>query len=135
MQILQSQGKYQNQPPLPFTLGFEFAGRVSSKSPIPDGCPFKPGQRVFGATQGAFADVVAVNWKTNLIPLPDNITYDQGAGEFQVHLESSSTSDSQVFGEGVQTTTIYPLIANRILLIPRTLCHLADVVRSPCWAR
>ncbi|KAF6760271.1 alcohol dehydrogenase [Ephemerocybe angulata] len=79
--ILQSQGKYQNQPPLPFILGTEFAGRVSSKSPLPTGCPYKPGQRVFGAAQGAFADVVAVEWE-KLIPLPDNISFDQGAGLF-----------------------------------------------------
>ncbi|KAJ2925132.1 hypothetical protein H1R20_g11980, partial [Candolleomyces eurysporus] len=79
--ILQAQGKYQNKPPLPFVLGTEFAGRISSKHPIPEGCPFKPGQRVFGAAQGAFADVVSAEW-AKLIPLPDNISFDQGAGLF-----------------------------------------------------
>ena len=77
--ILQAQGKYQNKPPLPFILGTEFAGRISQKSPIPDGCPFKRGQRVFGAQQGAFADTIATTWD-RLIPLPDNISFDQGAG-------------------------------------------------------
>lgn len=81
MQILQAQGKYQNKPPLPFILGTEFAGRISHSSPIPSGCPFKAGQRVFGAAQGAFADAVAVEWQ-KLIPLPDNISFDQGAGLF-----------------------------------------------------
>ncbi|KAH8827984.1 hypothetical protein DL96DRAFT_1463530 [Flagelloscypha sp. PMI_526] len=79
--ILQAQGKYQNKPPLPFVLGAEFAGKISKESPIPKGCPFKPGQRVFGATQGSFADKVAVRWGS-MLPLPDNITFDQGAGLF-----------------------------------------------------
>ena len=79
LQILQSQGKYQLQPPRPFVLGSELAGRVAADSPIPDGCPFRPGDRVFGAAQGAFAEKVAVNWQA-LVSLPDNMTYDQGAG-------------------------------------------------------
>ncbi len=79
MQILQSQGKYQHQPPRPFVLGSELAGRISADSPIPDGCPFRPGDRVFGAAQGAFA--VAANWQA-LMSLPDNMTYDQGAGAY-----------------------------------------------------
>ncbi|KAL7281102.1 hypothetical protein ACG7TL_004409 [Trametes sanguinea] len=77
--ILQSQGKYQVQPPRPFVLGNEFAGKISADSPIPDGCPFRPGDRVFGGGQGAYAEKVAVPWQ-NLVPLPDNMSYDQGAG-------------------------------------------------------
>ncbi|CDO77707.1 hypothetical protein BN946_scf184969.g58 [Trametes cinnabarina] len=76
--ILQSQGKYQVQPPRPFVLGNEFAGKISADSPIPDGCPFRPGDRVFGGGQGAYAEKVAVAWQ-NLVPLPDNMSYDQGA--------------------------------------------------------
>ena len=79
LKILQAQGKYQNQPPLPFILGTEFAGEISLDSPIPEGCALKRGQRVFGAAQGAFADKVAVDFE-RLIPLPDSITFDQGAG-------------------------------------------------------
>ncbi|KAH9485385.1 Quinone oxidoreductase-like protein 2-like protein [Psilocybe cubensis] len=79
--ILQSQGKYQNKPPLPFILGAEFAGKISQDSPIPKGCNLKRGQRVFGSAQGCYADKVAVpHW--NVIPLPDNISFDQGAGLF-----------------------------------------------------
>ncbi|KAF8906523.1 hypothetical protein CPB84DRAFT_1769991 [Gymnopilus junonius] len=77
--ILQAQGKYQNQPPLPFILGTEFAGEVSLDSPIPDGCTLKRGQRVFGAAQGSFADKIVVDFE-RVIPLPDNLTFDQGAG-------------------------------------------------------
>jgi hypothetical protein len=71
LSILQAQGKYQStsrfptmtvrehaargsdtswissswtdQPPLPFVLGTEFAGRIAKNSPIPKGCPYRPG--------------------------------------------------------------------------------------------
>ncbi|KAI0785659.1 alcohol dehydrogenase [Abortiporus biennis] len=79
--ILQSQGKYQVQPPFPFTLGAEFAGKISASSQIPKGCPYKPGDRVFGSAQGAYADKITVKWKS-LLPLPDRMSYDQGAGLF-----------------------------------------------------
>ncbi|KAG1848603.1 hypothetical protein C8R48DRAFT_729864 [Suillus tomentosus] len=79
--ILQAQGKYQVKPPFPFTLGAEFAGKVAEDSPIPKGCPYKPGDRVFGQAQGCFADKVAVKWQA-ANKLPDNMTCDQGAGLF-----------------------------------------------------
>jgi len=79
--ILQSQGKYQNQPPLPFVLGSEFAGCIAKDSPIPKGCSFKPGDRVFGAAQGAYAEKVAARWD-RLVPLPANMSFEQGAGLF-----------------------------------------------------
>ena len=78
-QILQSQGKYQNQPPFPFVLGSEFSGKVSENSPLPKGCPFKHGDRVFGYAQGAYADRVAADFKY-LLPLPNKMSYDNGAG-------------------------------------------------------
>jgi hypothetical protein len=37
LQILQSQGKYQTQPPFPFVLGTELAGKIADNSPIPEG--------------------------------------------------------------------------------------------------
>ncbi|KAK0195588.1 alcohol dehydrogenase [Armillaria mellea] len=77
--ILQMQGKYQRKPPLPFVAGAEFAGRIAKNSPIPKGCPYRPGDRVFGATQGAFADTAPVSWK-DILPLPDALSYEQGAG-------------------------------------------------------
>ncbi|KAJ3735715.1 alcohol dehydrogenase [Lentinula guzmanii] len=77
--ILQTQGKYQIKPPLPFVLGTEFAGRVAQNSPIPPGSPFKPGDRVFGAGQGAYADKMVAKLDS-VLPLPDELTYEQGAG-------------------------------------------------------
>ncbi|EMD32159.1 hypothetical protein CERSUDRAFT_119136 [Gelatoporia subvermispora B] len=79
--ILQAQGKHQTKHPLPFVLGTEFAGKIAQNSPIPKGCPYKPGDRVFGAGQGAYAEKVAVHWQ-QLLPLPANMSYDQGAGLF-----------------------------------------------------
>lgn len=70
----------QNQPPFPFALGSEFSGQINANSPIPKDCPFKPGDRIFGYVQGAYAERVAVSWK-NLTALPSNLSYDEGAGE------------------------------------------------------
>jgi NADPH:quinone reductase len=61
----------------------ELAGKIADNSPIPEGCPFKPGQRVFGSAQGSYADRVCANWAA-LAPLPANMTFDQGAGELRM---------------------------------------------------
>ena len=78
-QILQAQGKHQSRPELPFVLGSEFAGVVSRDSPIPPDCSLRPGDRVFGYAQGAYADKVLAD-PGQLLPLPKNLTFDQGAG-------------------------------------------------------
>ncbi|KAF5393285.1 hypothetical protein D9757_000600 [Collybiopsis confluens] len=79
---MQTQGKHQNKPHLPFVLGAEFAGRIAENSPIPPGCPYKPGDRVFGAGQGAFAEKMVANVASTL-PLPDALTYDEAAGKHE----------------------------------------------------
>ncbi|KAL0955932.1 hypothetical protein HGRIS_002120 [Hohenbuehelia grisea] len=79
--ILQTQGKYQHQPPLPFISGSEFAGRIARDSPIPKGCKFKAGDRVFGSAQGSYGEKLKAKL-TNILPLPEKLTYDQGAGLF-----------------------------------------------------
>jgi NADPH2:quinone reductase len=60
-------------------LGAEFSGRIAANSPIPKGCTLKPGDRIFGSAEGAYADKLVVDWKT-VLPLPDNLSFDQGAG-------------------------------------------------------
>ncbi|KAF8481429.1 chaperonin 10-like protein [Gautieria morchelliformis] len=85
--ILQAQGKYQNQPPFPFTLGAELAGRIAPTSPIPAGCPFKPGDRVFGSTQGAYAERAAVDY-TRLLPVPRGMSFAQAAGLYVTYSTS-----------------------------------------------
>jgi NADPH:quinone reductase len=76
LQILQCQGKYQTQPPRPFVLGAEFAGIVAV---APPGSPYKPGDRVFGSAQGAFGERVVAS-PANVLPLPNTLSFDQGAG-------------------------------------------------------
>jgi NADPH:quinone reductase-like Zn-dependent oxidoreductase len=65
---------------LQFVLGAEFAGRISAASPIPAGCMFKPGDRVFGYAQGSFGEKVATSWKS-ILPMPSALSYDQAAGQ------------------------------------------------------
>jgi NADPH2:quinone reductase len=77
--ILQAQGKYQNQPPFPFVLGAELAGRIAAHSPIPAGCPFRPGDRVFGLGQGTYAERIATPFK-NLLPIPKGMGFDEASG-------------------------------------------------------
>jgi len=79
--ILQAQGRYQTKPPLPFVLGSEFAGKVSEGYPVPPGCSLKPGDRVFGATPGSYADKVAID-VSQVMKLSDNIPFEQAAGMF-----------------------------------------------------
>jgi NADPH2:quinone reductase len=75
--VLQTKGLYQYRPELPYTLGSEIAGTVRE---APAGSPFAPGDRVVAFTsQGAFAEVAAVD-ADHVLPLPDNVAFDAGAG-------------------------------------------------------
>ena len=69
-------GKYQNQPPFPFILGAEFAGIILS---APPSSPFKPGDRVFGATQGSYAEK-AIGLIPTLHSIPRGWTFKEAAG-------------------------------------------------------
>ncbi|WWD17442.1 hypothetical protein CI109_101883 [Kwoniella shandongensis] len=79
--ILQSQGKYQTQPPLPFVLGSELAGVISPDSELPEDCPYSPGDRVFGYAQGAYAEQVVADWRA-LIPVPEILSLEEAATVF-----------------------------------------------------
>lgn len=71
------QGKYQIQPPLPFTPGSEFAGVVEALGP--GVVRFKPGQPVMGfVAWGAFAEKVVVSAE-RLIAKPAGMDFDVGA--------------------------------------------------------
>jgi NADPH:quinone reductase len=71
--LLLSRGEYQLKPELPFVLGVDFAGVVVS------GPGFEPGQRVAGvAPYGRAAELVA-NPAGSTFPLPDALTFDEGA--------------------------------------------------------
>lgn len=78
--ILQVQGKHQSKPAFPWMAGSEYAGVISASSPIPPGCSLIPGKsRVFGSGLGAFAEQIAVDWKT-VLPMTDNMTFEEAAG-------------------------------------------------------
>ncbi|OCT53814.1 Quinone oxidoreductase-like protein 2 like protein [Cladophialophora carrionii] len=78
--LLYARGKHQNnhiglvKPP--FVLGIEFAGTVAS---APPGCPFKPGDHVWGAGVGGFAEQIAVP-ASALFRLPTGWTLHDAAG-------------------------------------------------------
>ncbi|EFX04025.1 alcohol dehydrogenase [Grosmannia clavigera kw1407] len=81
--ILQIQGKYQNQPPFPWVAGAEFAGVVLA---TPTGSQlvkprFAVGDRVFGASQGAYATKVCAT-ESQLCPVPTGWSFSEAAGLF-----------------------------------------------------
>lgn len=101
--LLQIRGKYQHQPPLPWISGSEFSGEViatptekqSSQNAAAgdvvgsvDGTlamktshRFKVGDRVFGASQGAYASHILVPEEV-LFPVPSGWSYADAAGIF-----------------------------------------------------
>jgi NADPH2:quinone reductase len=75
--VLMSRGLYQMKPPLPFVPGIEVAGTVRS---APDGSGFSRGDRVMAVTMlGGFAEVAAAPAGLTL-PLPQRLSFEQGAG-------------------------------------------------------
>ncbi|KAK3694064.1 hypothetical protein B0T22DRAFT_496592 [Podospora appendiculata] len=79
--ILQIQGKYQNQPPFPWVSGAEFAGIVLATPSGSTKPKFPVGSRVFGSSQGAYATKVVAK-ETNILPVPEGWTFQQAAGLF-----------------------------------------------------
>jgi NADPH2:quinone reductase len=70
-------GKYQQQPPMPFSPGAEIAGEVIE---VADGVSgFTPGQRVVAVTTfGGMAEQICVPAR-GVVPLPEGIDYVTGA--------------------------------------------------------
>ncbi|CAG8215622.1 unnamed protein product, partial [Penicillium salamii] len=79
--ILQIQGKYQHQPPLPWIGGAEFAGTILATPSGSRNPRFQIGDRVFGATQGAYATHVLAA-ETTLLPVPEGWSFEDAAGLF-----------------------------------------------------
>src|ERR1700753_589781 len=75
---LLTRGLYQYRPDPPFVLGAEIAGVVRS---APDGAHVQPGDRVVGLTMltGGMAEV-AVLQPDRVFKLPDNVSFEAGAG-------------------------------------------------------
>ncbi|RMZ82726.1 hypothetical protein DV738_g1506, partial [Chaetothyriales sp. CBS 135597] len=79
--LLQISGKYQHQPPLPWISGSEFAGTVlATPTTTPKGGHrFKVGDRVFGASQGAYATHILAPEAT-LFPIPKGWSFKDACG-------------------------------------------------------
>jgi NADPH:quinone reductase len=80
--LLQIQGKYQHQPPLPWISGSEFAGVVLSVPSHPrwgQMPKFKAGDRVFGASQGGYATHICAE-EANLRLVPEDWDFMSAAG-------------------------------------------------------
>ena len=58
-------------------LGVDFSGIVEAVGP--DVTKFKPGDAVFGASNGAFGEYVVVSESRNIALKPDNMTFEQAA--------------------------------------------------------
>lgn len=75
---LLTRGLYQYRPEPPFTLGAELAGVVRS---APEGAHVRAGDRVVGLTMigGAMAETAVLDAE-RVFPLPDNVSFEAGAG-------------------------------------------------------
>ncbi len=83
---LQIQGKYQFQPPMPFTPGSEVGGVIKSIGPGLSG--FAVGDRVMATPMlGGMAEQVLVN-KDGLRKIPDNMDFKTAAGFAMVYTTS-----------------------------------------------
>jgi NADPH:quinone reductase-like Zn-dependent oxidoreductase len=58
-------------------MGIDFAGVVEAVGP--EVTRFKPGDRVFGGTAGAFAEYVLLAEDRMLVPIPDSVSFDDAA--------------------------------------------------------
>jgi NADPH:quinone reductase len=75
--LLLSQGLYQLRPDPPFTLGVDVAGTVvSGPTEVPG---IEPGSRVAGVVPYGAASERAVVPASAVFPLPDRLSYDEGA--------------------------------------------------------
>lgn len=79
--ILQIQGKYQNQPPFPWVSGAEFAGVVLATPSGLSNPKFPVGARVFGATQGAYATKLLAK-EGGMLAVPEGWSFTEAAGLF-----------------------------------------------------
>ncbi|WP_438464003.1 NADPH:quinone oxidoreductase family protein [Marinomonas sp. PE14-40] len=77
------QGLYQMKPEHPFSPGSEVTGTISQLGTKVK--HLKLGQRVIGLTMtGGYAEKVAINSRM-VLPLPDTISFEQGAGLITAH--------------------------------------------------
>ncbi|MFI4991835.1 MAG: medium chain dehydrogenase/reductase family protein [Solirubrobacterales bacterium] len=75
--VMARMGLYQDAPKTPCVVGYEVAGTILELGDGVEG--LTPGQRVFAGTQfGGYASQVVVS-AGDVVPLPDNLSFEQGA--------------------------------------------------------
>lgn len=79
--ILQVQGRYQHQPPFPWLSGSEFSGTILATPTDHSDARFQPGDRVFGAAQGAYAELISCPG-ASLHPVPKGWSFEDAAGMY-----------------------------------------------------
>ncbi|WP_342431398.1 NADPH:quinone oxidoreductase family protein [Neobacillus sp. FSL H8-0543] len=98
--ILLCQGKYQEKPPLPFTIGSEVAG-VAVKTTV--GSRFKEGQRVLALPKlpnGGLVDYITVE-ENSVYPIPDSMSWNEAAALFiTYHTSYYSLTNRAALQEG-----------------------------------
>jgi NADPH2:quinone reductase len=79
--LLQIAGKYQHQPPLPWVAGAEFAGVILSTPSEETKPKFPVGTRVFGRSQGGYAEKICAE-EGRLRKVPEKWSMKDAAGLF-----------------------------------------------------
>jgi NADPH2:quinone reductase len=76
--VLMIEGKYQSQPPFPFSPGGELAGTIAALGPDTEGLQI--GERVFASVGvGGFAEQIVINQRSAL-KIPDSMSFAQASG-------------------------------------------------------
>jgi NADPH:quinone reductase len=98
--ILLCQGKYQEKPSLPFTIGSEVGGVIVK---TPEGSRFKEGQRVLALPKlpnGGLVDYITVE-ESSVYPIPDSMNWNEAAALFiTYHTSYYSLSKRAALQEG-----------------------------------
>ena len=135
--LLLSKGLYQLRPEPPFTLGIDVAGTVVS------GAGFEPGQRVAGVLPYGGASERAVVPAGAVFPLPDNVSFEQGAAIPMNYLTALFALDERgglregetvlvhgaAGGVGTATVQVAKGLGARVVAVVSTDAK-ADLVRS-----
>lgn len=130
-ELLQTWGKYQHAPELPFTPGLEVAGTIRT---APAGSSFSPGDRVMAFTNTGGLAEVAVAPAFMTFALPADISFVQGAATilnlhtayFALHLRARVNSGDVVVvhgaagGLGTALCSIAAIAGARVIAVVST---------------
>jgi NADPH2:quinone reductase len=99
-------GTHSQKPQLPYTLGKDGAGRIEK---VGDGVSkFKPGDRVYtaGSISGTYAEF-ALCGESEVHPLPDNVSFEQGASVFVPYATAYRALFQKAGGKAGETVLVH----------------------------